>query len=338
MPAAHPFERKLDTSWPASQWQDVTVLLAVSGGADSVALLRAIAVLKQGGEGRLVVAHFNHGLRGADSDADQAFVEDLSRRMNLPFECGTADPSALTQCGSDGREATARKARYRFLRETAKRCGARYLVTAHTADDQAETILHRIIRGTGVAGLAGIPRIRRVDDSISLVRPFLDIRRAEVTDYLSLLGQPYRTDASNDDASFTRNRIRRELLPLLRLDYNEQITDALLRLGSLAQQSRSIIDESADRLLTQSVSETINGTSALDCVTLAAADPFLVREALIKLWQTRGWPMQDMSYEKWDELAALATADASAPRVIQLPGNVIAAKRDQCLTISRGDG
>ena len=131
-------------------WDDVSLLLAVSGGADSVGLLRAMVELKGSGAGRIFVAHFNHALRGAESDADAAFVSELCQRLDLPCETGTADTAQLARDEGDGLEAAARGVRYAFLRATAERLGARYVVTAHTADDQAETILHRIVRGTGV--------------------------------------------------------------------------------------------------------------------------------------------------------------------------------------------
>jgi len=254
--ALHPIEAKLAAAWPPQTWQDVTVLLAVSGGADSVALLRAMTALHPGGEGRLAVAHFNHRLREDQSAADEAFVVDLCRQLGTPCEAGHGRPGELSGCGRDGLEAAARKARYEFLAATAARLGARYVVTAHTADDQAETILHRIIRGTGIGGLRGMARARLLrlpflerdqpeelseepvqwaefpsPGTATLIRPLLEIRRGELVDYLDDLAQPYRSDASNADVRFTRNRIRHELLPRLAEQFNSAVVDALLRLA-----------------------------------------------------------------------------------------------------------
>ena len=134
-----------------------------------MALLRAIFRLKTAGEGRVIAAHCNHQLRPAEADADEAFVVDLCRRLGVACEVGRA---ALDPDGGDGVEAAAREARYRFLEETADRVGARYVVTAHTADDQAETILHRILRGTGVGGLGGMSRTRPLGQA-TLLRPLL---------------------------------------------------------------------------------------------------------------------------------------------------------------------
>src|SRR5688572_29033082 len=206
------FELRLATDWPPAAWREVTVIAAVSGGADIVALLRALLAIRQQGAGRQVAAHCNHRLRGAESEADAAFVADLCRQLGLTCEIGIVDVSQAANSG-DGLEAAAREARYGFLKSVAARHGARYLATAHTADDQAETLLHRIVRGTGLAGLAGIPRVRPLNELTTLIRPLLGARRSEVLAYLADIGQEYRHDASNLDRRFTRNRIRHELLP-----------------------------------------------------------------------------------------------------------------------------
>ena len=260
------FEQRLAKSWPIAQWGEVTVLLAVSGGPDSIALARAMAALcglgKQGsspGQGRIVVAHFNHGLRPGAADADEAFVVGFCREHGLACHVGrpeTRDVERPTSGshtddaprGSQGFEAAARRARYDFLCRTAGELGARYVATAHTADDQAETILHNIVRGTGLAGLRGIPRTRCLGSGVVVVRPMLDIRRSEVLAYLAQLRQPYRTDASNLDTARSRNRIRHDLLPRLEADYNPRVVDRLVRLGQLAGEAQQIVEHQADQL------------------------------------------------------------------------------------------
>ncbi|MGW8257637.1 MAG: tRNA lysidine(34) synthetase TilS, partial [Thermoguttaceae bacterium] len=238
--ALHPLEMRLAGFWPSEQWQEMTVVLAVSGGADSVALLRAMAALKIGGAGRICVAHFNHQLR-CDSEEDERFVVELCRRFDLKCETGRSNVARLALSAAEGIEETARRERYAFFRETADRLGARFVVTAHTADDQAETILHRILRGTGIVGLGGMARSRALG-AATLLRPLLNVRRWEILQYLKDLGQAFREDSSNADLRFTRNRIRHELLPMLAKQYNANIIDALLRLGSLANESRQLVD------------------------------------------------------------------------------------------------
>src|SRR5205823_11908216 len=133
------------------------------------------------------------------------------------------DVAAVAQGSGRGIEETARDERYRFLEVTAVAIGCRAIATAHTADDQAETILHHVLRGTGLAGLRGIPRARELASGITLIRPLLDLERSVVLDYLAKIGQDFRDDASNRDEAYTRNRIRHQLLPLLAREYNPHI-------------------------------------------------------------------------------------------------------------------
>jgi tRNA(Ile)-lysidine synthase len=230
-------------------------------------------------------------------------------------------------------EQTARDARYDFLRTTARRCGARYLVTAHTADDQAETILHRLIRGTGIAGLAGIPAFRQFLPGVSLARPMLAIRRSQVIDYLASLGQPFRTDHSNDDLRFTRNRIRAELLPQLASNYNPSVVAALTRLGELAGEAQEVIDQVARELAERCVSSPSSGSVVIDCVPLRACHRYLVRSLLISVWQRQNWPLQDMGFQRWEELAEMALAEKADVSKRRFPGDIAAAREGETLVL-----
>src|SRR5262249_20572855 len=136
---------------------------------------------------------------------------------------------------------------------TAEQVGARYVATGHTADDQVETVLHHILRGTGIDGLAGIRRTRAISPSVALVRPLLWARRSDVLSYLQALGQEFRIDRSNEDVRFTRNRIRNELLPELRQNFNQNVDDALLRLASQAAEAQQVISEAAGALMERCV-------------------------------------------------------------------------------------
>jgi tRNA(Ile)-lysidine synthase len=324
----HALEYRLAAAWPVESWQEVTVLLAVSGGCDSVALLRAMAALSPGGMGRLAVAHFNHRLRGEQSDGDEAFVVGLCRGLGLPCDVGHARRGLIVAQGSDGVEAAARAARYDFFRQAADRFGARYLATAHTADDQAETVLHRILRGTGIAGLSGMSRARPLSPATTLIRPLLEVRRTELVEYLGHLGQPYRGDSSNDDLRFTRNRIRRQLLPGLAAEYNPGIVDALRRLGSLAGEAQMVIDAMVADLADRCAVQEGPGVLRIDVPALAGQPAYVVRELLVAQWRARGWPMQAMGHAQWDLLAEMVRAATESPlparRKHVLPGNVTA--------------
>lgn len=332
MPPVHPFETALAKAWPTPTWAEVTALIAVSGGADSVALLRAMKGLATEGKGRIVVAHFNHRLRGRESDDDQAFVETLCRQLGVRCEVGVADSGLADRCGGEGLEAVARQARYGFLEQTAATLGARYVATAHTADDQIETILHRILRGTGIGGLSGMARTRLLGHA-TLIRPLLTARRADAIAYLADLNQSYRTDSSNGDMRLTRNRIRRELLPLLAEQFNPRVDNALLRLGTLAGEAQAVIDRLVDELATQCVATTDADTLRIALAPLSGQPDYTVRELLIAAWHNQSWPMQSMGYAEWDALAAMAFAAVPAKKTF--PGGVSAELGQDALTLRR---
>ena len=335
---SHPLEHALAEAWPPDAWRDVTLLLGVSGGTDSVAMLRAMAALKTDGPGQLRVAHLNHRLRGQESADDEAFVVELCERLGIPLETGQADVSALARASRDGLEAAARKARYEFFRQTAHRLGARYVVTAHTADDQAETILHRILRGTGVAGLAGMARARPMGPAVTLMRPFLAIRRREIVAYLAKLGQPYRHDSSNAKVQFTRNRIRHQLLPDLAEHYNPGVVDALLRLGSMAGEVQTVVDAVVSNLADRCVSPRPSGEILINVRKLGNQPRHVLRELLVATWREQGWLLQSMGFSEWDLLAEMLSADAAssqpAPRKQTFPGGISAELIDENLRLA----
>jgi tRNA(Ile)-lysidine synthase len=319
--------------WPPSDWADLTVLVAVSGGADSVALLRLLASSRPAeAAGRLIAAHFNHRLR-PDADDDQRWVSTLCRELGIDCVTGTAE---LGQRGGEGLEAAARRARYAFLRHSAEAAGARYVAVAHTADDQAETILHRLLRGTGLAGLGGMRRARPLGPAVSLVRPLLHIRRAALREYLKSLDQPWREDTTNADVRRTRARIRHALLPQLARDYNPRVVEALVRLGSQAAAAARVIDSWAEQLADECV--TIRGTGHDVLVNihtrlLAGTPRHLVCALFAHLWRTVGWPQQAMGHKEWNRLAALVESPAAVP--ITLPGHVHAERRGDFVTLRR---
>jgi len=306
MPESHAFEARLASEWPVPSWSGVGVLVAVSGGPDSLALLRALHRLRNANAGRLLIAHFNHRLRGGDSDADEALVVEVSARLGCPCEVGRASPEEIRSRNGDGLEAAARQARYRFLTKTAERLGARYVAVAHTADDQAETILHRVLRGTGIGGLAGMRRVRPLSPATTLIRPLLAVRRDELRSYLDAIGQPYRVDASNLDPRRTRNRIRHQLLPELAACFNPNIVEALLRLGLLAGEARSVVDSVVARLADRVVCGATPSEICLDLDRLQGEPRYVVRELFMAIWRRQGWPLRDMGLAQWDLLADLA--------------------------------
>jgi tRNA(Ile)-lysidine synthase len=211
--------------------------VAVSGGADSVALLRLLLELRDALGIRLVVLHFNHQLRGADAAADQRFVEDLAAAHGVPCEVSSQDVRAVARREGWNLEDAARRLRYQFFDQVVAQGRVSRVAVAHTADDQAETVLAHLVRGTGLTGLAGIHPVLG-----GIVRPLLEIRRHELRELLAAAGQAWREDATNLDTSCLRARIRHRLLPFLAQDFEPQIVTQLCRLASLAADEESFWD------------------------------------------------------------------------------------------------
>jgi tRNA(Ile)-lysidine synthase len=299
-------------------------LVAVSGGADSVALLRALHAAGI----PLTVAHVNHKLRGAESDADEDFVVRLCD--NLGLQCRVKAVNVVTLATGGNLEATARRIRYEFFWEVATLFGAGWIATAHTADDQAETVLHRLLRGTGLQGLRGIVAHRPLPipaalsphpsakAPLSLIRPLLTVTRAEILDYLRELHQPYREDTSNADPRFTRNRIRHELLPLMKT-FNPDIVSALGHLAEHAGEAHEVLSALAGELLAQAERPRAANTVVLDAAILAAAPRAVLRVALRQIWEREGWPMANMNFAAWHRAVEVA---AGKIRAGDFPGGV----------------
>jgi tRNA(Ile)-lysidine synthase len=314
------------------------LVVAVSGGPDSVALLRLLLALPQ--PGRLVVAHLNHQLRGVDSDADEAFVAQLCGSLAPPtgrvltYRSERINVAGEAQRSGENLEAAARRLRYRWLARVAREEGLRWVATGHTAGDQAETVLHRLLRGTGLVGLRGIAATRELESGVHVVRPLLQLGRAQLLEYLEGLGQPYRQDASNLDRDYTRNRIRLELLPLLARDFNPRIEEVLARLAEQAEEVGRTEEQAARELLRDAERPRAGAMLVLDGETLARVPRHRLRELFRLLWQREAWPLDGMSFEGWERLADLVLGDRPA---VDLPGFIHARRRGRVIQIVRGE-
>lgn len=266
-----------------------TVLVGVSGGPDSVCLLRSLLTLAPSLALSLHVLHVHHGLRQeADGEAD--FVVDLARSLNLPVIVERVRPP-----GSSGLspEAALRKVRYAAFRQWAERLGASRCALGHTAQDQAETVLMRLLEGAGPRGLAGIPPVRGL-----FIRPLIELPRSSILRELDRLGQPWIEDPSNRDPKFLRNRIRHDLLPLLAASYNPRIVEALCRVGALSRNLLAGLEEVARRELDRLALDDGSGL-VIPLDPLRALPPEvagnLLRLALSRLGESaplRGWAQE----------------------------------------------
>lgn len=311
-----------------------TGIVAVSGGPDSVALAHAcVGLLQAGMITRLVLAHLNHQLRGDESDGDESFVQGLPACWNADVTCRTTriDMAAIAEAERDNLESTARRERYRWLTQVAHEEKAAWIATGHTADDQAETVLFRLLRGSGLLGLGGMTECR-IHQGVKLVRPLLGMRRQRVLDYLSEKQIAYRIDSSNCDLRFTRNRLRLVLLPTLQEHYNSAIIDLLRRLGEQARELHAEVAADAGRLLLEAELPRAGDMIVLSSARLRLAYTNRLCEMFRLIWQREGWPMADMDYERWRRLVAIAVGAHAAcdfPGAIHVrrAGNVVQIQR-----------
>ena len=306
------------------------LVVAVSGGPDSVALMRAVAGVREPGS-PLILAHLNHQLRGAESDADEAFVVALAASLGVSVETHRLDIAALARAEGGNLEAVARRERYRWLADVASRHGLSHVATGHTASDQAETVLHRLLRGTGIDGLRGIAARRDIGLGVSLIRPLLTVTREEVVAYLAALGQATRHDASNDDDTLTRNRIRHELLPLLQRDYNPRIAEALARLAVQADEISAAEEALAATLLLAAEMPRAGTMVVLSLDILRNAPRRVIRGAFRLLWEREGWPRDAMGFAEYERLADLVESDGGAH---DMPGGVHVRRRGAVVQVA----
>jgi len=227
------------------------IVVAVSGGPDSMALLHVMLALAKGASGaRVIAAHVNHGLRGSAADEDAAFVRAQAEAWGAEAAIATAsipERARTRAAGGAPIEADARRGRYAALREIVERAGTDRVVTAHTADDQAETVLLRLARGAGLRGLAGMAPLARVG-GVRVARPFLAVSRRHVLRYLERHAIPYRTDATNDETAAARNYVRLEILPRFEARLNPAVRNALLRAASSFREADRYLERRAARI------------------------------------------------------------------------------------------
>jgi tRNA(Ile)-lysidine synthase len=289
------------------------VLVALSGGPDSVALLHVLQTLERRGHLAVCgVAHFNHQLRGAEADADELFCRELAASLGLPIVVGRGDVRALARESGRSIEDAAREARYAFLTGAMPALEAGAVAVGHSLDDQAETFLMRLIRGAGPAGLAGVrPRAGAV------IRPLLDISRADLRDYAAGHGLRSREDSSNADIAIPRNRVRLELLPHLE-QFSPAVAATLARNAALAREDDEFLEAAAIESAASLVLQEDNGV-ALDAQALAALHPALASRVARTALQMAA-PGRFIGFQHVDDLLELTRrADGTA---VALPGLV----------------
>ncbi len=286
------------------------VAVAVSGGPDSVCLLLTLVQLAPEYGVTLRVAHLNHKLRGKASDEDQEFVEQLAARLELPFQCAEGRPRL-----ADGNlEQTARNARYAFFRGLIESNLADRVAVGHTRDDQAETVLFRILRGSGSAGISGVHPV----NNGGLIRPLLDTTHAEVVEFLGSHGQDWREDQSNQDARFARNRIRHSLLPELQRDWNPQLTSALAQLADLAFEEERWWHSEMEALLSN-LCQPFGGGAEVSAKSVTELPKAVARRFIRALVSQVKSDLQNVDFGHVECVLELA-AEQGEERSVHLPG------------------
>ncbi len=289
-------------------------MVAVSGGSDSVALLHVLRELQQ--EGDFViggVAHFNHRLRGAVSDEDEVFVRSLADSFGIPFVVDSADVAAAAHADRTSLETAGRRLRYEFFGRAAASLGVDRVAVGHTRDDQAETVLMRLVRGAGPVGLAGIhPRAG------AIVRPLVDITRHELRHYLSERTISFREDASNADVAIPRNRVRHELLPVLKERFSPGIVETLGRQAEIAREDAEYFDAIVASEHRRVIRKTDDGF-AVDLPALAAYPPAIARRLVRRAMELVA-PDRFIGFDAVESVLDLTDKTCEKGRQIDAPG------------------
>lgn len=295
------------------------VLVAVSGGPDSVVLLHMLYLLKDELGISLHVAHLDHMFRGKESAEDALFVAETAKRYGVPATIDACDvPAYRDRYRQSGQEA-AREVRYRFLRETADRVGASRIALAHQADDQAETILINFLRGTGIKGLKGILPVREG----FYIRPLLNIRRSDIEHYCSKMNLSFRQDVSNLKPVYARNRVRLSLMPLLEKEYNPGLVPVLLRLGEICREEDGYLEEQAEKAFQDILQEKAPGRVVLCLDGFRSMPPAIMRRVVRRAWQALTGRMKNLAFQHVETVLDLIWEGTTGAQ-IALPGNAMA--------------
>jgi tRNA(Ile)-lysidine synthase len=293
------------------------VLVAVSGGPDSMALLSILHGLSQELKFRLAVAHFDHQIRDTGAEERQ-LVDNFAKSLAIPVYSGSADVRGQAAASGDTLEEAARKARYEFLTKVASETKARRIATGHTKDDQAETVLMRIIHGTGIRGLAGIPTRRG-----RIIRPLLCLSREETRSYCESLGISCVSDSTNEDTAILRNRIRLELLPLLESSYHNGVEESLLRLAKNAQEMISSIRARTNPLIEQNLRSLSPHEWTMNVARVATLDDTSIVVLFGDVFATSLGCDMDFTRVHYEQLTHLVKDSRGSGKMLSLPGLTI---------------
>lgn len=300
-------------------------LVAVSGGTDSLALADICATLSEEGYASFTICHVEHGIRGVESFEDMAFVENYCQEKHLQYVGVRVDALAFAKKNKLSIEDAARKLRYDVLRKTMFEVRATKILTAHQADDQAETILWRLLRGAGLDGLAGMKL-----ENNDIIRPLINVKREDIVHYLAVKKLKSRQDATNKNLKYTRNKIRQELLPFLANNYNERISETLFRTAKILGEDAECLESIALEKYNEALVE-CEGLILLDAKKLNILTPAICKRVLRIACFRMG--LDELDYERTQAVYEMLKRN-TGNKVIELPKGIKVTLKNHKLVLS----
>ncbi len=295
-----------------------TVMIALSGGPDSVCLLFLLSELRKLMDVSVCAGHINHGLRGEESLRDQRFCEQICQQYSVPLRTHSISDDEYKAYPFTSLQGAARELRYKYLRRLADKLNANKIATGHTASDQVETVLFRILRGTGMGGLGGIRPVLN-----DIIRPLIDRSREEVLEYLKTMGVPYIIDSSNLKPKYLRNQIRLELIPVLKRSFNPSISNAIINLADLIREENEYLESLVDKEYEFGINEKTDFSIGFNLFLLKTLHKALARRIIIRLYNdlVNYEPGLHLSNEQVEWILQLAR-EGEPGNQIDLPGNI----------------
>ena len=309
-----------------------SLLLAVSGGVDSIVMTDLFCVIAHRLHYDVQLCHINHKLRGKESDEDERSVKGFAKRCGLRIHTAHVHVQEYAKKNRISIETAARILRYNALDKQARSCGAEYVVTAHTADDAAETFLMNLFRGSGVTGLSGIPSERPLSKKINVIRPLLSLRKDEIISYAQTRGLYWREDSSNSSLLFTRNKVRLQLLPHLREIFGVGVVETLNRTASLMQGVDEVMNELLSVFLPQYVQQVESGSYTISLLGLRTQTDFLKGE-IFQAVLVHKLNQQNQSMSTIKRITQLLDADVNT--IIDVNGQIIALRDRDAIILSK---
>ncbi len=310
------------------------VLVGLSGGMDSVVLLYSLLALKDEYSLDIIIAHLDHEFRGKESKEDRIFCEDLARNLNLEIVSEEIDVPKIAKEKGISPEEAARFERYDFFKRECKKRNIKYIAVAHNKDDQAETVLMRILRGSGMSGLGAMNPVKDIEDFI-ILRPLIEVTRKEIEYYVKENKLKFRHDSSNDKTIFTRNKVRKELLPYLEKNFNSNVKEVLSNMAENLRLENEFLEKFSNRKF-KSVSKIQNGTVSID-IKKFKRQPEAVRKRILRsaLKHVKG-DLRRFTYQHWKEIQDLIDSRPTNSRV-DLPLGINATKEKKLIFIKQDD-